>query len=722
MPTIELTDQFGLNLHVNPDPASAIAKYLNPALALPVVLANAAAMQNITLKECPPALQSIGFSLGNPEGITIRGTAFTVVAGAAGGIEVTSEGALFDPDPYGDPIPVPTGQAYVSLSIRATVNADVEAPAGAFAFGFSAGGEAVFSNSRLFSAAGRLDAAVAEMLRRFVIPGEFDDLTSLGNGDVARVLGSGSLQISATANLLTLVNPLATVPSAILAAPLELEDGGSVAATASVKLTGDYEIRIDKVESQTLRLGYYKKHGSDFDIQVSAQLGLSAEMNNAGAIAGFLRAMSGAGAPDADALTAAGLTDAQGAAVTAAIHAAIERSLALSVQAEFDQLDSNSAAFLYQINLAALSDAGRSALDDALHADLTTLAGLETSPLAGVAERRSIFSTIREHKQSLKINLLGIYNDLSVADLIVAGEIAVDAESGEIVITDQVNARRIDVTAGHVAADGAQLRKVLAEGFLMTAAYRCSRTIAPSPDLKCSLWHFDSRRTTHLEDVRQYLDLARLLGLISDVQEQAKLAGLSATSALGSSTFYASTGYDDRLAELLFLTVSLQPRQQADYESIGRDSLRVLLQGELEAGYRLPPVEDQTVWNNMKGVGQPGFASLFPELSAIQLAVIISDYTAIMWWAESMAELAESLAAIRRYTSAAPVTNLEDDDFKALRQQLEQRMAAVGRETHDHFAKPWGLLAMALAVQRRCEAEVRLCSRGLTLSLSKAEE
>ncbi|MGH9450853.1 MAG: hypothetical protein ACRD11_09945, partial [Terriglobia bacterium] len=324
MPTIELTDQFGLNLHVNPDPASAIAKYLNPALALPVVLANAAAMQNITLKECPPALQSIGFSLGNPEGITIRGTAFTVVAGAAGGIEVTSEGALFDPDPYGDPIPVPAGRCYVSLSIRAAVNADVEAPAGTFAFGFSAGGEAVFSNSRLFSAAGRLDAAVAEMLRRFVIPGEFDDLTSLGNGDVARVHGSGSLQFSATVNLLTLVNPLAAVPSAILAAPLELEDGGSVAATASVKLTGDYEIRIDKVESQTLRLGYYKKHGSDFGIQVNAQLGLSAEMNNADAIAGFLRAMSGAGAPDADALTAAGLTDAQGAAVTAAIHAAIE--------------------------------------------------------------------------------------------------------------------------------------------------------------------------------------------------------------------------------------------------------------------------------------------------------------------------------------------------------------------------------------------------------------
>ncbi|MGH9396094.1 MAG: hypothetical protein ACRD18_04510 [Terriglobia bacterium] len=721
MPAIQLTGQFGFDVGISPDPISAIEKYFNSFPALLLVLDNARAIQDVTLEDCPPGLLSMNFTLGDPDGMTIRGTQFSIVAEAAGTVKVTIQGALFDPDPYGDPIPVPTGKAYLSLGIRATVRGGVEAPVGAFAFGFDSGAKVLFSNSRLFNLAERLDVAVTETLRSFVIPGEFADLSSLAAGSVVRVQGSGSLQFSATANLLTILNPLATVPSAILAAPLHLADGGSVAVTALVKLTGEYEIRIYKVDARTLRLGYYRKHGSDFGIQVSAQLGLSADANNSDAIADFLRAMCGATSPDAKALTEAGLTDAQSAVVVDAINAAVEKRLELSLQAELDLLDANAAAFLYEIDLSRVNAAGQRALDKALDADLTELAGIESSSIAGIQATRSIFTTIHEGKHSLKINLLGIYNYLSAADLIVKGTIAVDGESGEIVITDQVNASRIGITVGHFARDSAQLRKVLAEGFLTTAVYRCSRTVAPSPDLECSLWHFDSQRRTSLENLRQYLDLARLLGLISDDQERAKLTGLSATVALGSSTFYASASYDDELAERLFVDGSNQPRRQEEYERIGRNALGLLLQRESQAGYRLRPVEDEGTWEKMKSVGQPGLAPMFPDLSAIQLAVVTSDYTAIMWWAKGMAEMANSIAAIRRYTGPAPVTNLEDGTFKSLREQLDRRMAAVAADTHDHFAQPWGLLAMDLAADSKCKAEVRLCSHGLTLSLAKAK-
>jgi hypothetical protein len=106
------------------------------------------------------------------------------------------------------------------------------------------------------------------------------------------------------------------------------------------------------------------------------------------------------------------------------------------MQVGLQALASQEAAFLYEITLKDLGPEGRSALQDALRLNLSTLSGSEQSLPTGIREIQSLLTTTRKQGYSLKLNILGIYNFASVSDLTLKGTVLSDPSSGEIVITD----------------------------------------------------------------------------------------------------------------------------------------------------------------------------------------------------------------------------------------------------------------------------------------------
>ena len=106
-------------------------------------------------------------------------------------------------------------------------------------------------------------------------------------------------------------------------------------------------------------------------------------------------------------------------------------------------------------------------------------------------------------------------------------------------------------------ADSDKLRKVLAQSFLITAAYRCSGLISHPPSLKASYWHFDEHAKTDHSTMAANLNVLSSLGLISAAREGAKPRPRRRLWAFDS---ICRTEYDDALSQALFLGSGGAPR------------------------------------------------------------------------------------------------------------------------------------------------------------------
>ena len=89
-------------------------------------------------------------------------------------------------------------------------------------------------------------------------------------------------------------------------------------------------------------------------------------------------------------------------------------------------------------------------------------------------------------------------------------------------------------------------------------------------------------------------------------------------------------------------------------------------------------------------LGERGF-----ERAAIP--VITSDYVAIRWWSSAMHEVGDALAQLLAFMQQGSPVNATGPEFTRLRRNLDDKLASVAANTHDHFAEPWGLVVMDLA-------------------------
>ena len=128
---------------------------------------------------------------------------------------------------------------------------------------------------------------------------------------------------------------------------------------------------------------------------------------------------------------------------------------------------------------------------------------------------RSIWKNIQTAGVELDVNLLGILNYRSVATLALEGKVLYEPATGSLVISDRATAERIQSEQVNFGADTQKLRHVLAESFLITAAYRGTKQLAGAAPLRCTHRFFELENSTSPEDMGRKLRIGVALGLLS---------------------------------------------------------------------------------------------------------------------------------------------------------------------------------------------------------------
>ena len=705
MPTIRISDQLGVSVDAEVAPGATWLRY---AREIPGILLRGGSIQNLQLFTlADPAVTDLQPALGFQQPVNLGENIpqLTLRAEAGGSFRVikrdTVRRFLFSPDQYGDNIEIAAGACYVAVGFHATAGAGVEAGS-ALQFGVDAGGGLTVESYREFpdgANAPTLIEALRRSIGEFVLPGGAEDFAAMPAGAIVTITGTGTLKFSATANLLAVANPLATValPSPLPA--LAIKQGASVEVGASWKISSEYQVRVRKTGPRSVRLGWYRKHGSEVKVSATARAGIGAGLGDADLFTTVISAVSSNAAADLGELRGAGLTEAKAREFADAVENAVNRKLELSVAAELGSLDQNQAAFLYDIDLAALDHQGRQAIGAAIAGDLTPLADLDSLP-AGISGVSRILSTLRESRWSLKINLLGIFNYGSVSKLALSGRVTYTPSTGEVVIADAATAKRFVTASVNFGADEEKLRHLLAESFLITAAYRVSGTVVSPPELGSSHLFFRLDASAGRSDLRRSAAIATALGLHGAALPEG-------VQDFGRTSVLAQARYDDALAHALFLHADGTPRALEEYESAGRRAIRALVLPDGDDAFRLRPATDNVLWERMKKLGPANFHELLPRPQADGVR---PDYLAIQWWAESMRSTADVLVRM----------NQDGADVLAMRDELGRHLRTVAARAHEQFGSPWGLVALFIVSGEAAETETHIAGPKFAFAARKA--
>ena len=713
MPTIKLTDQFGLDVDVQPGQTSALLKYFQQLPSLRFDNLDLSKIGGLTLDQ--PAIRSLstGLSFQDPVNLGDGGPTFSVAAGAHASIGIVQDASLLPGQE--DATETLQDACYVSFGIDASASADVSAGAGALQFGVSPSASVELASYTRFPAKTgvTLFQAVQQTVAAFAVPMRSTDLADLAAGQICRTAVTGKLTVSGAANLLATVNPLASVA---LPAPLpavSVSAGGSASVGVSVGIATGFEIVARKLDTGAVRLGWYHRRGTDVAVTADVSEGISAGVGTTDLFSQVIGLISASPTVDLQELANAGLTPGQAADIQSAVKAAASRKLEIAVSGAFSAKDAHKAFFLYEIVPDALTAESRAAVDRALKGDIS---GLHAEGLPGVTCVRSVWDSVRKTGLELDVNLLGILNFRSIATLTLAGKVLFEPATGALVITDRATAERIQSTQLNFGADTDKLRHVLAESFLITAAYHCAKQAAGDASLRCSHRFFELQRSTGIGDMSRKLRTGVALGLLSGGDAEPP-AGVS---DFGRTLFVASTEYDEALVNQMFLDANGAPFARESYESVGRAAIQFLVQEGDDDAVRRRPAIDDGLWNRMKQEGQPGFPSLFPGVAAPLVGAITADYSSIVWWADAMSGTGQQLAKIRSWLAGHPAASPDDPAFQKLRQDLANQLRQVAANTREEFGQPWGLIAMKQLVPSGAGAKILITGPSLVLSKSVA--
>jgi hypothetical protein len=710
MPTIKLTDQLGLDVEVQPAPMSALLKYASQLPSLRLDSLDLSKVGGLTLDQ--PAIRSLstGVSLDQPIDLGADRPTLSVGGGAHASIQVIDDAG--DLPAAAD---LPPDACYVAFGMDASVSADVNATVAGVEFGASPSSTMELTSYSRFAknGPGLLDA-IRQTVAAFAVPLRSADLEGLPAGQITQCTVSGTLELSGSVDLFATANPLA---AASLPAPLpgvSVSAGGSANVGLSCEIEGEYEIVAHKLDTGNVRLAWRTKKATEVSVHATASEGLAVALgSDEDVFAQVVRLISADPQADVDELARAGVSEDQAAAIQAAVKAAAARKLEIAVGAELTAGVSDSTAFQYEIAPAALNAESRKAIDRALRGDL---APLHAKGLSGITCTRSAWDNVRKQGLEFDVNLLGFLNYRSIAKLAIAGSVLYEPATGALSITDRATAERIRSTQLNFVAETEKLRHVLAESFLITAAYRGAKQVVGPPSMRCSHSFFELDVSTSRAEMTGKLRTGVALGLLTG----AEAAPPEGVADFARTLFSVATDYDEELVERMFLDAGGSPLPREPYEAAGRYAIQYVVQeGDDDAVRRRPAIED-ALWARMKDAGQPGFAALFPGVPAPYVGAITADYSTVQWWADAMSGMGRQLVALRSWLARNPNAKADEPEYEKQRQSLAKYLRDVAANTREEFGRPWGLIAMNQVAGRRAGAKLLVTGPRFTISKSRA--
>jgi hypothetical protein len=691
MPNIALTDTTGLTTNLTLRDDSPLAKAgLTQIISTATSLAGSL---NQAVDQTP--IQNVVLSANfNDPSMLLEGAA-TVGVKASGGAQITvrkvADQSLFGNDPFAPTIPIDVGQCWVGFEIDASLAGKVSASADGFGVGIGASTAiSLAAWTRTASSASFLDA-LAEALSAWRASCSAALLRSQPPGTVTASDVGGTLTFSASYELPISVNALATA-NLPLNRSITVTPSVTVQVAGQIALTGDFQVRSYKLSPTQLVLGVYKKKATTLTASLSAGAQLQANLGKTDLLSTVLGAVFSG--PD---LEKTGITGEAASDLKPVIQDALDSSLSIAVNIACSASFTHEAAVVYSIDLSTNAAATDDALGAALSGDWTKL-----DALPNAKSLRNIVRNTREFKHKFNINLLGIYNAVSVADFVQSCTILHDGD-GRLVITDRASASRISAATSRFLADPDKLRRALAESFLATVTYT-----AGDANLSASQMYFLYENQFTGQEMKDAVMLGAALGLI-DANEQTAI--LSAGSVFRHTRVDATAQYDNAAALRLFFSdpASRTPRSRAEFVRVGRQTMRALIDAGDPAGpVRLAVLANDAAWSKMDELGNTAAFNTIPALSALgptQLGAVETDWVAVAWWADAMEKIAPALAQV--------IGGTDSPDFMKKRQKLADLLAAVTRNTHAAFVGGWGLAVM-FALSGAAAAAMDISADGLT--------
>ncbi len=703
MATFILSDKFGFSTDIESGPG-AIARYFKSAPELVALAINLNAFRDTSWDD-PMALASHNqLMFSSPVDLGSQAATLTIDAGLSGALSIfvpqTDNAPLFDPDLFGDNIPVRLDERYISASLQARLRTGVATTAGDLGFGFdgkSAVNLTYYHPFLLDPVTLPVLGSIEQTLAAFAIPGDLKDVEGMIEGSIATVDSTGELKFSGTVNLLAYTNPLASATLPVVG-DLKVSGGGSVTVGAGFSFFGEYQIRVQRLLGTAFRLGFYRKRREDFSVSASASASTPTSLDTSTLFKNLLPAISAQPKVDENELLAGGVSADRIAAIELALKHAVDRTLSIGVSVELQALDENDAMFQYEVDLSAITDEGRATIESALHGDLTALVAKDHDPGPGIKILKTLIASSKTLRHSLKVNLLGIYNVMSVSELVKSGSTAWDATTGEYVLTDSVSASRIDIDSKNYGANSDKLRHFLSESLLITAVYRAGAVVSGPPTGQAVHSHSELDEKTNLDQMRHNLLLGEGLGFADAATARANLPAQAGD--FGRTLVLGEVQYDDAAFTALFFGEN-GLRGEAEYDRAGRDAIKYLVQPGDDDEYRLRVVNDDGLWQQMRANGNPAsaeFKQLLPGLPDVAVRAIGTDYINIVWWGDAMRQSGQRLLKMRQFLNQANVSR-DDPEFVQMKHDLAGHLATVAQDAEAHFGGPWGLLAMRHAAE-----------------------
>ena len=621
-------------------------------------------------------------------------------------VNATPGANLFESDPFRIRAIVPAGTGYVSVALLGLLDLGVTGSAADLTFGFTNSNSVGFEFWKAFSlGAGEptLGAATGAAISGFVIPADVDDLALLGLNDIATASGTGSLKISGGFKVTAAPNPLASVDLPLNAGTLAVKAGAVAGLSASFTISGSYQVRVRRSSADAIELSFCKQQGTTLKTDLSASAGVSVKVGDTDLLPALLGAISSD--PDTDAIKKlfadGGLTANEISNLTGAIKDGLDHSLQASLDLALSQMADDQAAFQYEIRPAQLDSTASAAVHRALDGDLSGLTMLEESAKGadlapGVRLISSVLTSVRRQNATLKLNLFGLVNVISISELIRKCVVVKDPLTGDLTIADSATGNRLNAVSEDMRRNEA-LRKALFDSLTLTAAYRVSNTVDMS-GITSHNFHFAFNQSTKSALLADYLNWFKTMNLLTSVQVEQCVQQFHGG---GPSTCLLRTEFDERASRNLFFEAAGQLWDEDHYLELGRQAMRALIDPNHNPvdKFRYELLDQH--WPEAVQIGaNDGLAQLVglhltDSTGRAFTQYLVGDVATITWWASAMVTAGKAIVEMQSFLNTAITTTLaESHEFAQRRDRLQKTMAGVIRNSRMRFDEPWGLLAL----------------------------
>jgi hypothetical protein len=691
MPTIKLTDSSPVTADAALEDTATLGA--TPNSVLHFVSANVIGVLDQPLDAVEIKNLQGGFSLA--PGFSLKGGAATFSAGGniAGSLELfkpakpgakpdETTGAvspLFPADQFGSAIEMHRN-CYAALGLALQLKAGVGDVVGAYTLKPAV---ASTSTAKLYLPFApdatqkypSLKVALTSLLQSYKLPSTIAEVFKLPAGSVFVYDAQGRLSFSAKLDLLTEINPTASLDATPSYGPISITAGPTLTVGGGFALTGEFQVRFWNKDGKTIQLGYYKKRDTTFSVSFDASAGADATIGGFDIVSAIYGLLGSKAKLDPD-WVKANIPASVAAEVQQAYKAAVETKLSIAIDEECDTSLTDQVAFSWDFHTDALDADAQAAFTSAIHGDITRL--MDGSPLpAGVTKAGSVFDTLTGNKHKFTFNFLGLFDHASVeeASLQMTAKVADD---GQVVLADKATLTRLGADATpFIKSD--LLRKVLAEDFVATVGYSTSLGhLAAALSVHYSYYVY--LRHAGAADLANFVSLAALFASKGDPKSD-WAAILRSGAASQNASSLASLVYDNPSARKLFLDAASAPLSEAAYEAIARKALTLTPGRDLNPAF-IEHLSDDAKWQQIVKAGAVN--NFYAALGADPANPPAWATAAYAWtqhilnWSPAMHAAAQALSDVLTYVARKPdLQPLTDAEFIQKRTRLAQLIAAA---------------------------------------------